>query len=455
MASPIPPFMAILFALIIPCVAACFTCCFVKCRIFHRPAPSDGKTAEMEDGTKSAEPAATPPEGDAAGEKQQEEPSPSWTEGLNWAVCAPVTLVAGVLTSFFAVAIIAAIFAVAGGLEMFLFSPISDSACSASCTFEVRGNGENWVTDDNCCSYTDGGPLALPRQDVWLQYPTTVGNGGTNVIHGHVMVNSTAAIPGAPRLSILYFHGSGNNVAAGYRLERYAQYLSIGNVAIFAFDYPGYGKSPGQPSSYSVTGTVEASEAAAVWFANWDSQYSTASGFPPVPPSTLAAPIVLSAADELSSTSLRNITLLGRSMGGCMASWVAAGAPITGKPRGLALQSTFSFDDLPKYYFPMYYWAVTGTARRNFPEYRTRENVAAYLAGTAAADRCVFHSHSESDRWVPMWMANKIRDVLDSGGAFAQACSAQYTAAAALHTQPMVEPEERAATLAWLAGRRV
>ena len=438
--APIPPIMAILFAVAIPCFAGCFTCCFVRCAPCRKPKA-----------TGTAENAATKEEkGDDSAE------DPGCTQTTRWEVCAPITLVLSVLASFFTIAIVGAIFAAAGGLEWLLYYPITDSACSTSCAYEVR-NGLNWAVDENCCSYTDSGPLTIARQDVWLQYPSTATGAATNVIHGFLMVNATRGAPRG-RLSVLYCHGSGNNVAAGYRSERYAHYLSLGNVAMFVFDYPGYGKSPGQPSTYSVQGTVEASEAAAQWFASWDAAYNPVTGYAPLPASTLSAPIVLPTRD-LSAVDLSNVTVLGRSLGWSMATWVSSNARVT--PNGLILQSAFSsVTDLAKYYMPMYWWTVAGTAKSSFAEYDTRANVARYAAATAAARRCVFHSHSKSDEWVPFWHAERLRTALTDAGMTVSSsdgtgCFVALTLANAIHTQPLVIPEEERATLLWLSGRRI
>jgi alpha-beta hydrolase superfamily lysophospholipase len=108
-----------------------------------------------------------------------------------------------------------------------------------------------------------------------------------------------------PPLNILYNHGSGENVASNYRMERYQYYLSLGAVRIFVYDYPGYGKSEGSPTDASVKASARAALA----------YFKTL-----LPP---AAPVVF----------------LGRSLGGGVASWLTKEVEV---PHALMLQSTFA-----------------------------------------------------------------------------------------------------------------
>eukprot|EP00672_Neobodo_designis_P023159 CAMPEP_0174848362 /NCGR_PEP_ID=MMETSP1114-20130205/13485_1 /TAXON_ID=312471 /ORGANISM="Neobodo designis, Strain CCAP 1951/1" /LENGTH=71 /DNA_ID=CAMNT_0016082663 /DNA_START=1 /DNA_END=213 /DNA_ORIENTATION=+ len=63
----------------------------------------------------------------------------------------------------------------------------------------------------------------------------------------------------------------------GYRHVRYAELLGRGNVAVFTYDYVGYGRSAGGDGSFSPKAAtiMESAGAAAAWFAGqwaptWD-----------------------------------------------------------------------------------------------------------------------------------------------------------------------------------------
>ena len=95
----------------------------------------------------------------------------------------------------------------------------------------------------------------------WTRYPMTAGShteevtfksadGKTNLVGwwlGAQSVNNASA----PRASLLYHHGSGLNIAAEYRLDRYDFFLKQG-INVFTYDYPEYGKSDGVASEESI-----------------------------------------------------------------------------------------------------------------------------------------------------------------------------------------------------------
>lgn len=111
------------------------------------------------------------------------------------------------------------------------------------------------------------------------------------------------ADPASPRshLVLLIFHGNGGNIC--HRLSYYEAWLELG-LNVFTFDYRGYGQSEGTPSE---AGTYLDGQAAYAWLRE--------RGFVP-----------------------ESIILLGKSLGGGIASEVA----VREKIGGLILQNTFS-----------------------------------------------------------------------------------------------------------------
>lgn len=97
------------------------------------------------------------------------------------------------------------------------FSPKSDAECVAGCTAL------------DCCDYstTFGSATKLDEQfdagrlDGWYLESDS----------------SDSSIP-TPFVKILYNHGSGSNLAARYRTDRYKFLLTLG-VKLFVYDYPG------------------------------------------------------------------------------------------------------------------------------------------------------------------------------------------------------------------------
>ncbi|MBM3880065.1 MAG: alpha/beta hydrolase [Verrucomicrobia bacterium] len=112
--------------------------------------------------------------------------------------------------------------------------------------------------------------------------------------------------------AVLVCHGNGGNIS--HRLELYRVLLETG-VAVFAFDYRGYGRSAGRPSEQ---GTYADAEGALAWLA--------ARGF-----------------------DTRRVIAFGESLGGGVAAELAARQPLG----ALILQSTFtSVPDLGAELFP-------------------------------------------------------------------------------------------------------
>ena len=149
-----------------------------------------------------------------------------------------------------------------------------------------------------------GAELGRPCEDVWLQASDGVR------LHGWFF----PANPGSPRasLALLHLHGNAGNIS--HRLNFYQAWLSLG-VNLFAFDYRGFGQSEGTPDE---EGTYLDGQAAYRWLRE--------KGFAP-----------------------EQIVVLGKSLGGGIASELALREPIG----GLILQNTFtSIPDIGAELFP-------------------------------------------------------------------------------------------------------
>jgi uncharacterized protein len=148
-------------------------------------------------------------------------------------------------------------------------------------------------------------PVGLPVEDVWL----TSADG--TAIHAWF----TAPADWNPDTGVLiYCHGNAGNLSGrGVALWNFQQVLGL---AVLIFDYPGYGKSGGQPSE-------------AGCYAAGDAAYDYLTTVKKVPPA--------------------RVVLYGGSLGGAVAVDLATRHP----HRALVLVSTFtSFPDMAQYKFP-------------------------------------------------------------------------------------------------------
>lgn len=146
--------------------------------------------------------------------------------------------------------------------------------------------------------------VGRPAEEVWLTAPD-----GPR-LHAWFF----AAEPASPRarFAVLFCHGNGGNLTS--RPGYYRAILEAG-VNLLTFDYRGYGRSDGEPSEH---GTYADAQAAYQWL--------RARGFSP-----------------------EHILVWGESLGGGIASQVAATLPVG----GLALQSSFtSIPDIGAELFP-------------------------------------------------------------------------------------------------------
>ncbi len=164
-----------------------------------------------------------------------------------------------------------------------------------------------------------------------------------------------------PRAHVLYCHGNGDCVA--YHAE-YLQRLSESQrIAIFSFDYRGYGRSEGTPSE---AGVLQDSIAARDWLAN------------------------------RAELPLQQIVLMGRSLGGAVAVDLAAESGA----RGIILQNTFT--SMPDVAAPMYWFLPV----RLFM--RTQYNSAAKIDRYSGP---LLQSHGTADRLVPIGVGKKLFDL--------------------------------------------
>jgi hypothetical protein len=148
---------------------------------------------------------------------------------------------------------------------------------------------------------TDPGQIPLAFESLWL----TTADG--LCLHAWWIPHPT------PRGCILFCHGNAGNIAG--RLSTIAQLHPL-QMDILLFDYRGYGQSAGRPSE---AGTYLDADAA------WE-YLTTVRRIPP-----------------------RRIVLLGRSLGGPVAAWLASKRPVA----GLVLESTFtSMVDMARQHYP-------------------------------------------------------------------------------------------------------
>ncbi|PVV16849.1 MAG: alpha/beta hydrolase [gamma proteobacterium symbiont of Ctena orbiculata] len=117
-----------------------------------------------------------------------------------------------------------------------------------------------------------------------------------------------------PRGTLLFFHGNAGNIS--HRLESLALFSELG-LAVFIFDYRGYGKSEGRPSEKGIYRDAEAA---------W--RYLT----------------------ETRGVQEGEILLFGRSFGGAVAAYMAEKK----SPMGLVLESTFT--SVPDMAAELYPW---------------------------------------------------------------------------------------------------
>jgi fermentation-respiration switch protein FrsA (DUF1100 family) len=160
-----------------------------------------------------------------------------------------------------------------------------------------------------------------------------------------------------PRAVILLTHGNAGHVADRAPLLRYLQ--SKARVAVFVFDYRGYGKSEGTPTVEGVLDDARAARAQLRWMASIEDS---------------------------------EMLLVGESLGGAIAVQLAAESA----PCGLILQSTFSsLREIADFHFPALSWLVPADK----------------LNSCKAIQRYsgpLLQSHGTADRTIPLPLAEKL-----------------------------------------------
>ncbi len=175
-----------------------------------------------------------------------------------------------------------------------------------------------------------------------------------------VQLHGWYVTPPQPRAQVLFCHGNGENVAY---LGPYLAYLRDElNIAVFAFDYRGYGRSEGRPNE---VGIISDGMAAQAWLAN-------RAGLAP-----------------------SDVVLWGRSLGGGVAVELAA----RNGARGLILERTFtSLPDVAAIHYP---WAPVRRLMRTRLDSLSRINE---YRGP------LLQSHGTADTLVPYSIARRLFD---------------------------------------------
>ena len=192
----------------------------------------------------------------------------------------------------------------------------------------------------------DWQPAGLEFEDVYF-----TGADGTR-LHGWFVPHKS------PRAIVLYFHGNGEDVPRlANRLQRLHDHI---DVAVFAWDYRGYGRSEGTPHESNV---IDDGRLAVQWLAE----------------RTGAAP--------------ESLVLMGRSLGGAVAIAIAAEQPV----RGLVLDRTFArLTDAAAVHFP---WIPVRWLMKN--RFWSVDRIVDY-------DGPLLQTHCTADEVIPFEMAEQL-----------------------------------------------
>ncbi|MDX8410665.1 MAG: alpha/beta hydrolase [Mariprofundaceae bacterium] len=164
-------------------------------------------------------------------------------------------------------------------------------------------------------------------------------------------------------LTVLHFHGNAGNIS--HRLHLYRRWHDMG-LAVFSFDYRGYGKSEGEPSE---AGLYEDGRSA------WREL------------------------QDVLNIPAQRIILAGRSIGCAVAAQLAT----TTHAAGLALETPFTnIPDMAKEHYP---WLPLG------PFIRSRFDTLRAIAGV---DAPLLLIHANDDHIAPAWMAERILDAANA-----------------------------------------
>ena len=169
----------------------------------------------------------------------------------------------------------------------------------------------------------------------------------------------------SPIAHVLFCHGNGENIAY---LARFADFLRTEfQVAVFTFDYRGYGRSDG---SANEAGILEDGRAAHAWLA------------------------------ERIGAAPDQIVLMGRSLGGA----VAVDLAVADGARGLILESTFP--SLPDVASRLYWWAPIRLMMR------TRLNSVEKIRSLTCP---LLQSHGTADKLIPISLGRRLFHAAPSG----------------------------------------
>lgn len=161
------------------------------------------------------------------------------------------------------------------------------------------------------------------------------------------------------RAVVLIAHGNAGHIADRAPLLRYLQ--SRAKVAVFIFDYRGYGKSEGIPTVEGVLDDARAARSQLRW---------------------------------MSSITDSEMLLMGESLGGAIAVQLASESA----PRGLILQSTFSsLRDVADLHLPALSWLVPGDKLNS-------------CSAIQQYSGPLLQSHGTADQTVPLLLAEKLFD---------------------------------------------
>ena len=471
MSPPLPPYdvllfvglWVILFAGGVACCACCRFRCFKVCcgesvNNQDSTAPNSGGAVLMmpTGGAASTSTAGPPPSG-----TRPSDDGDVVVPTRKRLIVAAVWGLVSVVLSFILTIILLAILASAGFLDLLVFSPQLASTCVSGCPFETRGGLSGWV-DDMCCSYNVSDKAtfgSLEPLDVYLSLTDESGLEPLGlVVHGWLLVNSTPASAATSSsngyISMIYNHGSGGNVASGYRIARYQFLLEQGNIAVLVFDYPGYGKSTG---ATNIDNTLKSAIGASVWFSTYLG--NGPKGLPfgwnssQIPRGSATTPLRVPVLTGGVRNDLRNLTILGRSMGGGVAGYLERETDYSS--HSLLLQSTWSdLRAIANYYFPMFGWVFSSFTEANpYAKMSSVKNLAPASNGGANSSgyqACLYHAHSKTDAWIPFEQAQDLDSKISNKRAN---CSQFVIVQDALHTQPLTQVE-RTSLRSWLETQR-
>ena len=201
-----------------------------------------------------------------------------------------------------------------------------------------------------------GRTLDASPGDIGLGYEDTyIDTGDGERLHGWYVRGEQ------PRGVLLFFHGNAGNIS--HRLESIAIFNQLG-LDVLIIDYRGYGQSTGHPSEQ---GTYRDARAA------WD--YLV----------------------EVRQKKPAEVVVFGRSLGGAVGAWLAAGLQAHEQPAAVIIESTFS--------------SGADMARRLYPVYPARllTRLKYPVVEFAAQLQCpVLVVHSRDDEIIPFSMGEAI-----------------------------------------------